>query len=69
MMENITLSKRDRRALGAEFADYTPRRRQPGEALPPQMVCKPWEPLRDLQWQVRAGGEDAQNINSRGQCD
>lgn len=63
---NNKLTPRDRRGLGAEYSGYTPRRRQPGEALPPQIVRKPWEPLRDLQWQVRAGGEDAQQINSRG---
>jgi len=33
---NITLSKRERDALGAEYRGYKPRQKQPGEALPPR---------------------------------
>lgn len=65
---NITLSKRERDALGAEYRGYKRRERLPGEALPPTMPFAPWEPQhRDIVHQyVRPGADAAMAIKSRG---
>ncbi len=49
-MVNITLSKRERDALGAEYRGYKPRQKQPNEALPPKndLFRRPvYKPERD----------------------
>lgn len=66
-MENHTLSKRARTALGAEYR-WTPRTKHPDEVPPRSIAHQPWEPRHpDLRpAYVRPGADVAQGLPSRG---